>query len=132
MATFISLPGAGQDLLLDPHVHLLTLTGSPGVGKTRLALEVAEVLSAGFERGAVFVDLSPISSPDMVASAIGQTLGVHGGFDDSTHRDEPRAAPRPVIELVKDYLREKNLLLVLDNFEQVVETAPQAGDLLAA
>ncbi|MBA2769829.1 MAG: hypothetical protein H0U35_12025 [Sporichthyaceae bacterium] len=93
--------------------RLVTLTGTGGTGKTRLALEVATEALADFSDGVFFVDLSAVTDPDLVAATIGTVLRV---------REE---AGRPPIVAVSDHLREKKLLLVLDNFEQVVHAAPQ-------
>ncbi len=101
-------------------VRLLTLTGPPGVGKTRLALEVAVGLLEEFEHGASFVDLAPIRDPALVASTIAQTLGVFEVLD------------RPMLQQLIDYLGEKQVLLVLDNFEQVIKAGSQVDEILAA
>src|SRR5207248_6958629 len=120
------LLGRAQDvaavagLLRQEHVRLLTLTGPSGVGKTRLGLEVAATLSADFADGVVVVSLAAIRDPDLVASTMGQTLGL---------RD---AGGRPLREHLAAYLRDKRLLLVLDNFEQVLAAASLIVDLLAA
>jgi predicted ATPase len=101
-------------------VRLLTLTGPGGTGKTRLAVHAgAEVLDT-FADGVYFVDLAPISDPDLVIMTIMQTLGLKeiGG--------------QPPLEQLTAYLRNKQLLLVLDNFEQVVNAASRVADLLAA
>ena len=105
-------------LLLRENVRLLTLTGPPGVGKTRLAIEVAHVLLASFEQGVSFVDLTPIRDPSLVISAIGQALGL---------RESARV---PLLVQVERHLRERRLLLVLDNFEQVVDAAAVLASLL--
>ena len=96
---------------------MLTLTGPGGTGKTRLSLQVAAELLDAFSRDwrLFFVNLAPISDPDLVASTIAQALGVR----ESWRAAAPRAA--------EDYLREKQLLLLLDNFEQVVDAAPLVG-----
>jgi predicted ATPase/class 3 adenylate cyclase len=99
---------------------LLTLTGPGGVGKTRLALQVAGEALLEFADGARFVDLSPVTDPALVPRAIASALAV---------REE---AERPVVDTLADHLADKELLLVLDNFEQVVEAAGDVGDLRAA
>ncbi len=101
--------------------RLITLTGPGGVGKTRLALEVANRVSAAFPGGAVFVDLAPVSNPGLVASAIAQTLGVPETGGRSPERALGNAlAARPP------------MLVVLDNFEQVIEAAQLVRVLLDA
>ena len=98
--------------------RLLTLTGPGGTGKTRLALQAAADLLDEFEDGAYFVALAPISDPELVTSAIAGPLVV-------------REAPgQPLMESLKGYLKEKHLLIVLDNFEQVLEAAPLVGELV--
>ena len=107
-----------QHLLLQEQVGLLTLTGPGGIGKTRLALQVATNVLDHFIDGVYFVSLAPISDPDLVASAIAQTVGV-------------REAPgRAIQESLQEYLRDKQLLLVLDNFEQILPAAPLVSVLL--
>ena len=91
--------------------RLVTLTGPGGTGKTRLALAVAAEALDRFRDGVFFVDLSSITEPELVPSAIASALRVRA------------EAGRPIEELVADHLREKKLLLVLDNFEQLVEGA---------
>ena len=99
--------------------RLLTLTGPGGTGKTRLSIQVASAVLEDFKDGAFFVALAPISDPELVVPTIAQVLGL---------REE---AHRPTIETVGEYLKEKHLLLVLDNFEQVLGGAPKVGELLA-
>ncbi len=106
-------------LLARPEIRLLTLTGTAGVGKTRLALQVATEVRDTFPEGVSFVSLAPLQDADLVLPAVVQTLGLQGS----------RRAP---LDLLRAALREQRLLLVLDNFEQVVEAAPHLVDLLTA
>jgi predicted ATPase/class 3 adenylate cyclase len=103
-----------------PDVRLLNLIGPGGTGKTRLGLQVASDMLDEFESGIYFVGLTPISVPALVASTIAQTLGLKEG------------SGQPMVESLKDFLRDKHLLLLLDNFEQVVDAAPLLAELLAA
>jgi predicted ATPase/class 3 adenylate cyclase len=106
-------------LLTRESTGLLTLTGPGGTGKTRLALQIAADLIDDFPDGAYFVNLTPIREPSLVISTISQTidLRVDGG--------------RSPAESLKEFLRDKRMLLVLDNFEQVLEAAPAVSELLA-
>jgi predicted ATPase/DNA-binding CsgD family transcriptional regulator len=112
--------GAACAALLRDDVRLLTLTGAPGVGKTRLALAVAAEVAGAFADGVVFVDLAPLADPAQVSRAIAQRLGVR------LH------SAQPVLELLAQALRERRLLLVLDSFEHVGEAAPDVAALVAA
>ena len=111
------LTTARQQLLADG-TRLLTLTGPAGVGKTRLALAIAAELRETFTHGTYFVDLSPLDDPTLVPSAIAQALGVG------------EAGNRPLAEVLAAYLRERHLLLVLDNFEHLLEAASAVAELL--
>jgi predicted ATPase/class 3 adenylate cyclase len=100
--------------------RLLTLTGPGGSGKTRLALQVAASLLTRFQDGACFVDLSPVTDPTLVPAAVANALGV------------PETAGRPILDGVKEHLRHRELLQVVDNFEQVTEAGPLIEELLTA
>ena len=106
--------------LLSLDVRLLTLTGVPGIGKTRLSLAVAARMLPEFRDGLFFVELASINEPDLVASAVATTLGckdIGGG----SHLD-----------WLKQFIGNQKLLLVLDNFEQILDAAPVVVELLRA
>ena len=105
--------------LLD-RARLVTLTGPGGTGKTRLSLQVSAERLTRYTDGVFVVELSPVSDPAMVASAIAAAIGVREATD------------RPLVDTLKESLRDRELLLVLDNFEQVLEAAPLVTDLLGA
>jgi predicted ATPase/class 3 adenylate cyclase/DNA-binding CsgD family transcriptional regulator len=110
---------AVQNLLLREEVHLVTLTGPGGTGKTRLGLQVAAELSDLFPDRVYFVNLAPISDPEFVVPTIAQTLGLREG------------AGQSLLDRLQEELQQQQMLLMLDNFEQVVSAAPQLVDLLA-
>lgn len=101
-------------------VRLVTLTGPGGVGKTRLAMQVAAELAPELAHGAVFVALAAVRDPALVVPAIAQELGVRA------------AGGRPLVAQLKASLAARHMLLVLDNFEQVVDAASIVAELATA
>ncbi len=105
-------------LLSDEAVRLVTITGPGGIGKSRLSIEVASRLRDGFPGGIVFVDLAPVTNPALVPAAIAEALGIRDLGDGALD------------EKLRMAVRDRRMLLLLDNVEQVVEAAPSIRSLL--
>ena len=108
-----------REMLHDGTYRLISLTGPPGTGKTRLALHVAAELAAEFRDGVRFVALASISDPELVPATIARALGLS------------EAGGTPIIEQVTERLSEAEMLLVLDNFEQLVSAGSIVADIMA-
>lgn len=112
-----------RQMLLDPAVRLITLTGTGGSGKTRLGLELCRELATAFEQHVYFVALGSISDPLMVPATVAESIGIR------------ESGGRPFLELLKDYIRKPEpspVLLVLDNFEHILAASTFVVELMEA
>ena len=110
----------GCELLRQPSTRVLTFTGPPGIGKTRLSIQIAAAMQNQFADGVWFISLATVSDPALIPSSIGHVLGV---------RELPG---HTMVDTLQEYLRDKQALLVLDNFEHVIKAASVVRDLLVA
>ncbi len=109
-----------KNLLRQKDVRLLTMTGIGGTGKTTLSRAVAAEMLREFSDGVFFIELAAVTDPQFAASTIAQPLGVK------------ESGGKAMLETLKEYLAGKQMLIVIDNFEQVIGAAPQIAELLSA
>src|SRR6185503_10192626 len=117
LTTFIGRENEITELKQELEAHrLVTLTGSGGTGKTRLALQVAAELLDKFDHGVWFVELAPLADPDLIPQTILSTIGVQ------------EQQGRTPLEVLKEYLHEKQTLIVLDNCEHLIEASAKVAN----
>lgn len=109
-----------SEMLLREGTRLVTITGTGGTGKTRLAVELARALDDEFPDGTTFVDLSGVSDPERFLPVVGRALGIR------------ESAERTITEALQSIIGDDRILLVLDNMEQILAAAPQVAELLSA
>ena len=119
LTTFIGRENEIAEIKQELELHrLVTLTGSGGTGKTRLSLQVAADLLEHFDHGVWFVELAPLADPELIPRTILSTIGIS---------EQPGKMP---IEILKEYLHEKNVLILLDNCEHLIEASAQVTNAL--
>ena len=109
-----------QSLVLRADVRLITIVGAPGIGKSRLATHAAALVAPEFPDGVWYVPLEPISDAELVVPAIAKVLGVK------------ESTGQPLLQSLREFLRQRRLVLLLDNFEHVLEAAPAVAEILTA
>ena len=109
-----------SDFLLNPQVRMVTLTGPGGTGKTRLSIEAGRAMLERFPHGVFFIDLAGVGDPSLVPAAAAHTIGIREG------------GGQPPLETLKDYLDNKEMLLIFDNFEQVTGAAGDMSEILSS
>jgi predicted ATPase/transcriptional regulator with XRE-family HTH domain len=109
-----------EALVLRADVRLITVVGAPGIGKSRLTTHVAAMVAPAFPDGVWYVPLEPVSDAELVVPAIAKVLGVK------------ESTEQPLLQSLREFLRQRRLVLLLDNFEHVLEAAPAVAEILTA
>jgi predicted ATPase/transcriptional regulator with XRE-family HTH domain len=109
-----------QALVLRADVRLITIVGAPGIGKSRLTTHVASMVAPTFADGVWYVPLEPLSDAELVVPAIAKALGVK------------ESTGQPLLQSLQEFLQQRQLVLLLDNFEHVLEAAPAVAEILTA
>lgn len=117
-------------LLCGSDIRLLTLVGPGGSGKTRLALEAASRAAPAYPQGVCYISLAALDSADALAPAVAQALGLTTAYSEAGAAS--RGSSMPSMQMICAFLRERRMLLILDNFEHLLDAAGQVSELLAA